>query len=449
MITFNNKNSAVKRNTSAMQLSDKVVNALEKTPKMKPMGGLRKALSASLDSFKEFVGNFELKKRSNTSNAKVEQKNTQNHSLSTKSRIDFGKNIEDTATPVELDLITEANLNIPKINGGVKGFFLGSASCKLSHQESQRTMVESPPSSQSSINLKLFDASAGVKGRPLPKTPVVESTIPESSTLEIQQQVKMTREAFLAELMAGNMQLCDAFASKYDVGDLLGDGAFGFVFTATKKEDQVEVAVKFIERAKISNWVTYEKTGEHMPSEIHTLLTLNHPNIIKYIEHINESDYILLVTELHGTPWDASNLQLDPKNNPGLKFKFRPKVPKGKRRTSCDLFECIDAHTRIPIPKAKFLFTQVVLACEYLFDKKLVHRDIKDENICVNERYVVKLIDFGSSSKIPQKKDEYFKRYNGTPHFAAPEIVRGKPYQGPQAEVCGRLHYPRHIDNGE
>lgn len=36
---------------------------------------------------------------------------------------------------------------------------------------------------------------------------------------------------------------------------------------------------------------------------------------------------------------------------------------------------------------------------------------------------------------IPQKQEDYFTRYNGTPHFAAPEIARGRKYQGPQAEV--------------
>lgn len=90
--------------------------------------------------------------------------------------------------------------------------------------------------------------------------------------------------------------------------------------------------------------------GELIPVEVKMLKGLSHPNIITYVEHIIENDFVLLVTELHGTAWDASNLNLDPFKNPGLKFKYREKVfsAKGKTgvsRTSCDLFECIDART--------------------------------------------------------------------------------------------------------
>jgi serine/threonine protein kinase len=81
------------------------------------------------------------------------------------------------------------------------------------------------------------------------------------------------------------------------------------------------------------------------------------------------------------------------------------------------------------------MFVQVLLACLYLQSKKLVHRDIKDENIVVDASYHLKLIDFGSASQIPIEKEDFFRRYNGTPHFAAPEIVSGHHYQGPQAEV--------------
>jgi serine/threonine protein kinase len=103
----------------------------------------------------------------------------------------------------------------------------------------------------------------------------------------------------------------------------------------------------------------------------------------------------------------------------------------------------------------------------------LVHRDIKDENVVVDSEYRIKLIDFGSASPIPTCKEDYFKRYNGTPHFAAPEIVRRRAYKGPQAEVWtlgvllytiifgenpfhnakdilaydGRLLYPRYIES--
>lgn len=306
------------------------------------------------------------------------------------------------------------------------------------------------------------------------KKTIKPKTLPPPKPVEIEANL---RKKALANLIDGTVFLSQQFSSRYILGDLLGDGAFGFVFTATRISDSIEVAVKFIIKSKISkdSWICVG--GEKLPKEIATLQTLNHPNIIKYMEHITENDYILLITELHGTSWDASNLKLDPILNPGLKFKFREKTIEAegeviRNRTSCDLFECIDAHTRIPSAKAKFLFAQIVLACEYLQSRNLVHRDIKDENIVVNAKYEIKLIDFGSASQIPTKREDFFTRYNGTPHFASPEIAGGCPYQGPQAEVwtlgvllytiifgenpfqdksdilayTGKLHYPRFIE---
>ena len=92
----------------------------------------------------------------------------------------------------------------------------------------------------------------------------------------------------------------------------------------------------------------------------------------------------------------------------------------------------------------------------------------------MNAKYEIKLIDFGSASYIPTEREKYFTRYNGTPHFASPEIAQGTPYQGPQAEVwtlgvllytiifgenpfqdkndilafTGKLQYPRFIETG-
>ena len=74
-----------------------------------------------------------------------------------------------------------------------------------------------------------------------------------------------------------------------------------------------------------------------------------------------------------------------------------------------------------------------MLACEHLQIQNLVHRDIKDENIVVDENYKIKLIDLGSSASIPSEASGYFTNFRGT--HMPPEIVRGNAYKGPQAEV--------------
>ncbi|KAJ3278786.1 hypothetical protein HK104_002029, partial [Borealophlyctis nickersoniae] len=161
---------------------------------------------------------------------------------------------------------------------------------------------------------------------------------------------------------------------------------------------------------------------------------------------------------LHGTHWNPDNPVLDCTRNPGLRekgkngegeegkkeegkvseaaplFRLTPEQEKSiRRRTSCDLFECIDV--RIPEHIGKKIFAQVVMAVHYLHSHGIVHRDLKDENIVIDANYWVKLVDFGSASTIPKRTSEYFQKFNGTAHFASPEIASGNPYRGPEAEV--------------
>ena len=62
-------------------------------------------------------------------------------------------------------------------------------------------------------------------------------------------------------------------------------------------------------------------------------------------------------------------------------------------------------------------------------------RDLKDENIVIDENYDAKIIDFGSASRIPSDPRDYFSQFLGTLDFAAPENVLKERYQGPQSEI--------------
>jgi serine/threonine protein kinase len=62
-----------------------------------------------------------------------------------------------------------------------------------------------------------------------------------------------------------------------------------------------------------------------------------------------------------------------------------------------------------------------------------VHRDLKDENVVVDEEYNIRLIDLGSVACIPTCPEEYFTKFRGTMDFAAPELIMGKPYRGPES----------------
>ncbi|KAJ3194615.1 hypothetical protein HK101_002314 [Irineochytrium annulatum] len=284
------------------------------------------------------------------------------------------------------------------------------------------------------------------------------------------QEERNARHADVVALTTGAFRHQSTFPHSYKLGELLGDGAFGFVFTARRLIDNQEVAVKFIEKRKIPGAMLvddpFDVKAPKVPREIRNLMTLRHPTVIAYLDHYDEDRFFLLVTELHGTEWDVNNPTLSPSKNPGLRASKKQCVVVDdlseearkvydaqqaqlspllrltedqekavKRRTSCDLFECIDAHRRIPESTGKRIFAQIALGIDHLHRNDVVHRDLKDENIVINADYEVRIIDFGAASPIPSCEADYFRRFSGTAHYAAPELIMGKPVRGPEAEI--------------
>lgn len=62
-------------------------------------------------------------------------------------------------------------------------------------------------------------------------------------------------------------------------------------------------------------------------------------------------------------------------------------------------------------------------AVHYLDSLGILHRDIKDENVIINEKFEVKLIDFGSSAFMPV--DKSFSKFYGTVEYCSPEVLQG------------------------
>src|SRR5207302_6027230 len=85
-----------------------------------------------------------------------------------------------------------------------------------------------------------------------------------------------------------------------------------------------------------------------------------------------------------------------------------------------DLFDYIEFNIKMPESEIKLIFRQVVKAIQHLHHNEIVHRDIKDENIILNENNNVQLIDFGSSAYI--KKGKKYDTFCGTFDYAAHEV---------------------------
>ena len=73
------------------------------------------------------------------------------------------------------------------------------------------------------------------------------------------------------------------------------------------------------------------------------------------------------------------------------------------------------------------LFTQICLAIKHIHDRKILHRDLKSQNVFLTKQGIVKLGDFGIA-KVLQSTVDHAKTIVGTPYYLSPEIIENKPY---------------------
>ncbi|KAI9096543.1 kinase-like domain-containing protein [Phlyctochytrium arcticum] len=243
------------------------------------------------------------------------------------------------------------------------------------------------------------------------------------------------------------------FLANYTVTAELGSGGFGHVLSAISTKDNVEVAVKLILKRRIpaSAWARDRDLGI-MPMEVYLVRRCTHPNVVGFKDFYEDERFAYLVMEMHGTQWDATDNPFredatlrssaaaqstrKPIPPPLLRTQSYPLPTRLTRKSSMDLFECIEQNTHLPERHARHVFRQIADAVSYLHTRGIVHRDLKDENIVIDSNLHVKLIDFGSAAFEPlHKKSQLFDRFQGTIQYAAPEILKGQKYKGRPSDV--------------
>jgi len=98
-----------------------------------------------------------------------------------------------------------------------------------------------------------------------------------------------------------------------------------------------------------------------------------------------------------------------------------------------ELFDFIVNNSRIDEREACLIFQQIISGIEYIHKLNVVHRDMKPENLLIDNNKTIKIIDFGLSNTF--KEEELLKTACGSPCYAAPEMIAGKKYYGPKADI--------------
>lgn len=106
-----------------------------------------------------------------------------------------------------------------------------------------------------------------------------------------------------------------------------------------------------------------------------------------------------------------------------------------------ELFDYIVSHGKLDEQQARRFFQQMICAVEYCHRHKVVHRDLKPENLLLDDQLNVKIADFGLSNIMTD--GNFLKTSCGSPNYAAPEVISGKLYAGPEVDVwsCGVILY--------
>lgn len=120
-----------------------------------------------------------------------------------------------------------------------------------------------------------------------------------------------------------------------------------------------------------------------------------------------------------------------------IKFKevFIAKKPKYTLNLVTDYAEGGDLQTALKSRKGKYLsenqildwFTQICLGIKHIHDRKIIHRDIKSQNIFLGENGMIKIGDFGIA-KCLEWTWQKAATLVGTPYYLSPEIVQNQPY---------------------
>jgi protein-serine/threonine kinase len=155
----------------------------------------------------------------------------------------------------------------------------------------------------------------------------------------------------------------------------------------------------------------YVHPGFVSPARLTPFQTLKHPNIVRLYEVIETDKYIGIIIEY---------------------------------ASGGELFDHILAHRYLKERDAAKLFSQLISGVWYIHQKKIVHRDLKLENLLLDRHRNVIITDFGFANRFEHRSDDLMQTSCGSPCYAAPELVISEGlYVGSAVDIwsCGVILY--------
>lgn len=240
----------------------------------------------------------------------------------------------------------------------------------------------------SSVSLNIWFRKKDKKSQPKRKSKGktrkqsgVDDEFNDKSVISTKEDLRFGKDVFV-------LAKTTKFTDDYKLGETLGEGAFGVVGKWTSIKSGAVRAVKMLSKKNLS-----EKELKDIANEIQIVKELDHPNIVKMYEEYEDHKYLYIVTEL---------------------------IKGG------ELFDELIRRKKFTEKDCKRIVKQLLEALSYCHANNIVHKDMKPENILLenkNDIESIKLIDFGTAQRFDRKKK--MTTVIGTPYYVAPEVLRG------------------------
>ncbi|KAM7410415.1 hypothetical protein PAMA_001721 [Pampus argenteus] len=178
---------------------------------------------------------------------------------------------------------------------------------------------------------------------------------------------------------------------KYERVKKIGEGSFGKAILVKSKEDGHQYVIKEIGISGMSS-----KERQESRKEVAVLANMSHPNVVQYKKSFEEGGCLYIVMDYC---------------------------------EGGDLFKKINSQKGVLFSEEQILdwFVQICLALKHVHDRKILHRDIKSQNIFLTKDGTIQLGDFGIA-RVLNSTVELARTCIGTPYYLSPEICENKPY---------------------